>query len=200
MYSIASHPPPAIAFLPALSSCSDRFDPQSLQRSRLAVASFDWQCHLRSPLDNGYTYANRSQPILSSILLAPTTRLDGPSFHLHSKQRALTNWRCAGCSGISLLLCPLFGFAELTTKKRREGRAEKKRKRHSTRHAHGGCPVCARCVRRFDDSRKSAIHTTYRSSLRSSSLQEPRYPLLRVVLGFLVFCHSSWVQSTLFFA
>ena len=39
------------------------------------------------------------------------------------------------------------------------------------------------CVQRFDGSRNSAIHTTYRSSLRSSSIQEPRYPLLRVVIG-----------------
>ena len=38
------------------------------------------------------------------------------------------------------------------------------------------------CVQRLDDSRNSAIHTTYRISLRSSSLREPRYPLLRVVL------------------
>jgi hypothetical protein len=38
------------------------------------------------------------------------------------------------------------------------------------------------CVQRFDGSRISAIHTTYRISLRSSSLREPRYPLLRVVL------------------
>jgi hypothetical protein len=38
------------------------------------------------------------------------------------------------------------------------------------------------CVQRFDGSRNSAIHTTYRISLRSSSLREPRYPLLRVVL------------------
>jgi hypothetical protein len=37
------------------------------------------------------------------------------------------------------------------------------------------------CVQRLDDSRNSAIHTTYRISLRSSSLREPRYPLLRVV-------------------
>ena len=37
------------------------------------------------------------------------------------------------------------------------------------------------CVQRFDDSRNSAIHTTFRSSLRSSSIREPRYPLLRVV-------------------
>ena len=40
----------------------------------------------------------------------------------------------------------------------------------------------AMCVQRLDDSRNSAIHTTYRISLRSSSLREPRYPLLRVVL------------------
>ena len=37
------------------------------------------------------------------------------------------------------------------------------------------------CVQKFDDSHNSAIHTTYRISLRSSSLREPRYPLLRVV-------------------
>ena len=39
------------------------------------------------------------------------------------------------------------------------------------------------CVQRFDGSRNSAIHTTYRISLRSSSVREPRYPLLRVVFG-----------------
>jgi hypothetical protein len=37
------------------------------------------------------------------------------------------------------------------------------------------------CVQRFDDSLNSAIHTTYRISLRSSSLREPRDPLLKVV-------------------
>jgi hypothetical protein len=42
----------------------------------------------------------------------------------------------------------------------------------------------AMCVQRFDGSRNSAIHTTYRSSLRSSSIREPRYPLLRVVSRF----------------
>ena len=40
------------------------------------------------------------------------------------------------------------------------------------------------CVQRFDGSRNSAIHTTYRISLRSSSLHEPSYPLLRVVFGY----------------
>ena len=42
------------------------------------------------------------------------------------------------------------------------------------------------CVQRFDDSRNSAIHTTYRISLRSSSLREPRYPLLRVVFSLVL--------------
>ena len=40
----------------------------------------------------------------------------------------------------------------------------------------------ATCVQRLDGSRDSAIHTKYRISLRSSSMQEPRYPLPRVVL------------------
>jgi hypothetical protein len=38
------------------------------------------------------------------------------------------------------------------------------------------------CVQRLDDSLNSAIHITYRISLRSSSMQEPRDPLLKVLL------------------
>ena len=39
-------------------------------------------------------------------------------------------------------------------------------------------------VQRFDDSLNSAIHTTYRISLRSSSMPEPRDPLLKVLTCF----------------
>ena len=49
--------------------------------------------------------------------------------------------------------------------------------------------ISAICVQNFDDSLSPAIHTTYRISLRSSSLREPRYPLLRVVYGFSVSLH-----------
>jgi hypothetical protein len=45
-------------------------------------------------------------------------------------------------------------------------------------------PISAICVQNFDDSLSPAIHTRYRISLRSSSLREPRYPLLRVVFWF----------------
>jgi hypothetical protein len=44
-----------------------------------------------------------------------------------------------------------------------------------------GIPRGARCVQRFDDSLNSAIHITYRISLRSSSMREPRDPLLKVI-------------------
>ena len=44
-----------------------------------------------------------------------------------------------------------------------------------------GIPRGAMCVQRFDDSRNSAIHITYRISLRSSSMREPRDPLLKVL-------------------
>ncbi|OBA13862.1 hypothetical protein OGAPODRAFT_51700 [Ogataea polymorpha] len=44
-----------------------------------------------------------------------------------------------------------------------------------------GIPEGAMCVQRFNDSRKSAIHITYRISLRSSSMREPRDPLLKVL-------------------
>ena len=50
-----------------------------------------------------------------------------------------------------------------------------------------GKPQSAICVQRFDDSLNSAIRITYRISLRSSSLLEPRYPLLRVVQRFVFF-------------
>jgi hypothetical protein len=48
-----------------------------------------------------------------------------------------------------------------------------------------GMPEGAMCVRRFDDSLNSAIHITYRISLRSSSMREPRDPLLKVFAGSL---------------
>lgn len=44
-----------------------------------------------------------------------------------------------------------------------------------------GIPGGAMCVQRFDDSLNSAIHITYRVSLRSSSMLEPRDPLLKVL-------------------
>jgi hypothetical protein len=49
---------------------------------------------------------------------------------------------------------------------------------HSNKYAAFGS---ATCVQNLDDSQTSAIHTTYRSSLRSSSLSEPRYPSLKIV-------------------
>ena len=45
-------------------------------------------------------------------------------------------------------------------------------------------PESAMCVQSFDDSRGLAIRITYRISLRSSSLWEPRHPLLKVVKNY----------------
>ena len=47
-------------------------------------------------------------------------------------------------------------------------------------------PESAMCVQNFDDSRGLAIRITYRISLRSSSLWEPRHPLLKVVINCLL--------------
>ena len=44
----------------------------------------------------------------------------------------------------------------------------------------------AMCVQRFDDSLNSAIHITYRILLRSSSMPEPRDPLLKVLIYLLM--------------
>ncbi|CAL0302116.1 unnamed protein product [Lupinus luteus] len=51
---------------------------------------------------------------------------------------------------------------------------------HPGRRALGLMASGATCIERLDGSRDSAIHTKYRISLRSSSMQEPRYPLPRV--------------------
>lgn len=47
-----------------------------------------------------------------------------------------------------------------------------------------GFPKDTKCVQHFDDSRDPAIHTMYRISLWSSSLCEPRHPLLKVIIYF----------------
>ncbi|ODQ68807.1 hypothetical protein LIPSTDRAFT_60068, partial [Lipomyces starkeyi NRRL Y-11557] len=44
-----------------------------------------------------------------------------------------------------------------------------------------GIPEGAMCVQKFDDSQNPAIHNTYRILLRSSSMREPRDPLLKVL-------------------
>jgi hypothetical protein len=44
-----------------------------------------------------------------------------------------------------------------------------------------GIPEGPMCVQRLDDSLNSAIHINYRVSLRSSSMREPRDPLLKVL-------------------
>ncbi len=51
---------------------------------------------------------------------------------------------------------------------------------HSDKHASGSAGS-AMCVQSFDDSQDFAIRITYRISLRSSSLREPRHPLLKGV-------------------
>ena len=45
-----------------------------------------------------------------------------------------------------------------------------------------GIPRSARCVQKLDDSLNSAIHTNFHTLLCSSSMWEPRDPLLKVVL------------------
>ena len=60
-----------------------------------------------------------------------------------------------------------------------------------------GIPKGAMCVQRFDDSLNSAIHITYRISLRSSSMREPRDPLLKVVLIIILYIRYTDVCSRL---
>ena len=56
-------------------------------------------------------------------------------------------------------------------------------------------PEGAMCVQKLDGSLRSAIHTTCRISLRSSSMPEPRDPLLRVFFWFSFRCLDGNVAS-----
>ena len=57
----------------------------------------------------------------------------------------------------------------------------------------------AMCVQRFDDSLNSAIHITYRISLRSSSMPEPRDPLLKVLIYFFAFATQKYCMKNIGF-
>jgi hypothetical protein len=50
-----------------------------------------------------------------------------------------------------------------------------------------GGPNSAICVQGLDDSQNSAIHMTYHILLCPSSIGEPRYPMLKVVLLIIIF-------------
>ena len=54
------------------------------------------------------------------------------------------------------------------------------------------------CVQNLNDSRGLAIRITYRISLRSSSLWEPRHPSLKVVLDYFFEGPDPKVQAALF--
>lgn len=78
-------------------------------------------------------------------------------------------------------------------------RSERRRRRHKTKRTlRQTCPRLrtegAICVQRLDDSRNSAIHTTYRSLLRSSSTHEPRGPPLEVVSNFFTLSPRQYEQ------
>ena len=85
--------------------------------------------------------------------------------HLHFKQPAPSKKRSVGIAQVQSLLIKK-GFEVFTD---------------TQTSMLFGIPKSAICVQRFDDSLNSAIHITYRISLRSSSMREPRDPLLKVV-------------------
>ena len=70
---------------------------------------------------------------------------------------------------------------------------------HSDKYATGHFPRSAMCVQSLDDSRGFAIRITYRISLRSSSLWEPRHPSLKLVkLHFVMVLCSDQPDTTPF--
>jgi hypothetical protein len=62
-----------------------------------------------------------------------------------------------------------------------------------------GKPTSAMCVQKFHDSRGLAIRITYRISLRSSSLWEPRHPSLKVVGDLCHGCQHEACGAPVFF-
>ena len=84
-------------------------------------------------------------------------------------------------NGRRLQATPRFVLENAEKKAHCPTRRVEKRRKDTERSVLPGIPKSAICVQKLDDSLNSAIRITYRISLRSSSLREPRYPLLRVV-------------------
>ena len=93
--------------------------------------------------------------------------------------------RCARSrAGVDAQTPPRFG---LVARLKRGTGTDRRRVRRGEQTLQQECsqeyPGSARCVQSFDDSLDSAIRITYRISLRSSSMWEPRHPSLKVVLN-----------------
>src|ERR1700681_3653619 len=176
-------------FSPSMTSCSKELRPEPHPKHLLQITTRTLQepdfkfelLPLHSPLlrqsllvsfpplidmlkFSGYPYLIRGQPEKNWGLLASTHR------GLRSEKSYYAWSRMA---------------PPLTLRPARTGRAQYQAELEGCNDARtgmpSGIPEGAMCVQRFDDSLNSAIHITYRISLRSSSMPEPRDPLLKVL-------------------
>ena len=118
---------------------------------------------------SGYPYLIRGQPVKNGWVgrLAPA----GPAERVTKPHTLEDRTRCRRClSGPSP-----WGGRRPNTQAVLEGSND------ARTGIPPGIPGGAMCVQRLDDSLNSAIHINYRISLRSSSMPEPRDPLLKVL-------------------
>ncbi|KAJ5710283.1 hypothetical protein N7493_009320 [Penicillium malachiteum] len=119
---------------------------------------------------SGYPYLIRGQPEKKIVSSAKAPA--GPTERVTKPHTLEDRTRCRRClSGPS----PAEGGTRPNTQAGLEGSND------ARTGMPPGIPGGAMCVQRLDDSLNSAIHINYRISLRSSSMPEPRDPLLKVL-------------------
>ncbi|KAK7288630.1 hypothetical protein RIF29_02097 [Crotalaria pallida] len=142
---------------------------------------FTWNLSPLRPSKFSFEYLllpSRSAPTGLSPSPAPPSRGLGPDSPLRTLlQTTIRTPRATDSHGG---LFPRVAPPDLRSRLGRPRDAHGSQSRNAGRRALSLMASGATCVQRLDGSRDSAIHTKYRISLRSSSMQEPRYPLPRV--------------------
>ena len=144
----------------------------------------DWrseQILTRAPSRSSYMV---QRAVISGILLGNTATSRSPNSN-----------RAGASSGVCYILSSLImykqhkGWLNFPTLTYRKRCGDEQTLQQTYSRVNGS----ARCVQNFDDSLSVAIRMTYRISLRSSSLWEPRHPLLKVFLRYFIFPFQSYI-------
>jgi hypothetical protein len=176
-------------FSPSMTSCSKEFRPESSPKHPLQITTRTLRSDFKFELLPLHSPLLRQSLLVSFPPLIDMLKFSGYPYLIRGQ-----SWMCGGLSGgrarglaaEQKFYCargpaasPLtFGGAPGDDPQHRAGLEGFNDARTGMPP---GIPGGAMCVQRFDDSLNSAIHITYRISLRSSSMPEPRDPLLKVL-------------------
>ena len=176
-------------FSPSMTSCSKELRPVATQKHPLQITT-------RTPKTSDFKFEllPLHSPLLrQSLLVSFPPLIDMLKFSGYPYP--IRGQPCVSFNGMDRVAFPADVFTTLrdhkTSRLNSEGAADRGPQNQAMLEGCNdartgmppGIPRGAMCVQRFDDSLNSAIHITYRISLRSSSMPEPRDPLLKVLFN-----------------